>query len=236
MKIIIYFILFVMFFSINSVSSATRQIDSSILTHKIYNFFKKEKFFKDFREDSIDILIRTPLKKKIYCEKPILSLVSYIRNSNIVDLMLTCNKKKYYLTVEIQSVGKYIVANKYIPHGTKIQASDLKILTGRLDQLPHHTYRRKKDVIGRVNSRDIFPLQPITTFMIHPVWLVRVNQQVKIIIQGKNFTISSEAKSLNNGSENEMVRVKTNTGKIIQGIVNKKGEVIIFFKKYVFFD
>ncbi|WAI11535.1 MAG: flagellar basal body P-ring formation chaperone FlgA [Buchnera aphidicola (Macrosiphum albifrons)] len=224
MKMMIYFFLLFISFAVNSTSSNMQKFNFFDLSKQLNIFFKKE---YPFNKDNISIIIRTPLKKNTYCKKPVFSLLRNIHTLGLIDVLLTCNQEHYYLKVEIQLEGEYIVANRLIPRGTKITESDLKILIGRLDMLPNNTYRKKKDVINRINLRDFFPLQPITSFMTRPFWLVTVNQQVKVIINDKNFMIASEAKSLSNGSKNDIIRVKTKTGKIIYGVINKNGEVLV---------
>ncbi|AEO08684.1 flagella basal-body P-ring formation protein FlgA precursor [Buchnera aphidicola str. Ak (Acyrthosiphon kondoi)] len=224
MKVMIYFFLLFISFTVSSVSFAVQKFNFFNVTKQLNDFFKKE---YPFNKDDISIILRTPLKKNISCKKPIFSLVSNFHTLGLMDVLLICNKKHYYLTVEIQAKGEYIAANRKIPRGTKIQESDLKILTGRLDILPNNTYRKKKDVINRINLCDFSPLQPITSFMTRPFWLVKVNQQVTVIINGNNFSVVSKAKSLSNGSKNENIRVKTKNGKIINGIINEKGEIIV---------
>ncbi|QCI17730.1 flagellar basal body P-ring formation protein FlgA [Buchnera aphidicola (Acyrthosiphon lactucae)] len=223
MNMIIYFFLLFISLTVNSVNATGQKINFFDLTKQLNIFFKKE---YSSNRDNINIIVRTPLKKNIYCKKPVFSLLSNVHTLGLIDVLLTCNQKRYYLKVEIQSEGEYIIANRKIPRGTKIKESDLKILIGRLDILPNNTYRKKKDVINRINLRDIFPLQPITSFMTRPFWLVKINQQVTVIINGNNFTIVSKAKSLSNGAENENIRVKTKNGKIINGIINENGEVV----------
>ncbi|CAL4326395.1 flagellar basal body P-ring formation chaperone FlgA [Buchnera aphidicola] len=215
-KIMLCFFLFFLSFKVNS----------SSLTDQLSNFFKKEYPFEK-NSININVILRTRLKKNIYCKKPFFSVPSNFRYLGLVDVLLTCDKRHYYLQVELQTKGEYIVANRKIPRGTKIQKSDLKILIGRLDILPNNTYLKKEDVINKVTLRDIFPLQPITSFMTRPFWLVHINQNVVIIIHEENFTISSTAISLSNGAENQEIRVKTKNGKILTGIVNKNREVII---------
>ncbi|QCI16257.1 flagellar basal body P-ring formation protein FlgA [Buchnera aphidicola (Artemisaphis artemisicola)] len=215
MKIIIYFFLLFLTFHVNAIT----------LTNQLNNFLKKE---YPFKKDIISIIIRTPLKKNIYCEKPVFSILNNINYIGLKDVLLTCIKKHYYLKIEIHAKGEYIVANRNIPRGTKIKESDLKVLIGRIDLLPSYTYRRKQDVINRVNLRDILPFQVITSLITRPFWIVKIHQQVTVIIHSNNFTIFSKAKSLSNGSENDTIRIKTKTGKIITGTINKSGEVIVF--------
>ncbi|WP_261979670.1 flagellar basal body P-ring formation chaperone FlgA [Buchnera aphidicola] len=200
------------------------KVNAISLTDQLIHFFKKE---YPIKKDHIHVIIRTQLKKNIYCKKPFFSVPSNFRYLGLVDVLLTCNQRHYYLQVELQTKGEYIVAKRKILRGTKIQISDLKMLIGRLDTLPKNTYFKKEDVIDKVSLRDIFPLQPITSFMIRPFWLVKVNQKVIIIIHEENFTISSTAISLNNGAENDKIRVKTKNGQILTGIINKNKEVIV---------
>ncbi|QCI25788.1 flagellar basal body P-ring formation protein FlgA [Buchnera aphidicola (Sitobion avenae)] len=224
MKMIIYLFLLFTSFTVNSIGTTVQKFNFFDLTRQL-NIFLKQQYPSN--KDHISIILRTPLKKNISCKKPIFSLLNNFRKLGLIDVLLTCNKQYYYLTVEIQSEGEYIAANRKIPRGTIIKESDLKVLIGRLDKLPNNTFRNKKDVINRVNLRDFLPLQPITSLMTHPFWMVKVNQQVTVIIDGHNFTIFSRAKSLSNGAIHENIRVQTKTGKIINGIINKNGEVIV---------
>lgn len=223
-KMIIYLFLLFTSFTVNSIGTTVQKFNFFDLTRQL-NIFLKQQYPSN--KDHISIILRTPLKKNISCKKPIFSLLNNFRKLGLIDVLLTCNKQYYYLTVEIQSEGEYIAANRKIPRGTIIKESDLKVLIGRLDKLPNNTFRNKKDVINRVNLRDFLPLQPITSLMTHPFWMVKVNQQVTVIIDGHNFTIFSRAKSLSNGAIHENIRVQTKTGKIINGIINKNGEVIV---------
>ncbi|MCU4136895.1 flagellar basal body P-ring formation chaperone FlgA [Buchnera aphidicola (Sitobion miscanthi)] len=224
MKMIIYLFLLFTSFTVNSIGTTVQKFNFFDLTQQL-NIFLKQQYPSN--KDHISIILRTPLKKNISCKKPIFSLLNNFRKLGLIDVLLTCNKQYYYLTVEIQSEGEYIAANRKIPRGTIIKESDLKVLIGRLDKLPNNTFRNKKDVINRVNLRDFLPLQPITSLMTHPFWIIKVNQQVTVIINGHNFTIFSRAKSLSNGAIHENIRVQTKTGKIINGIINQNGEVIV---------
>nr|WP_254301601.1 flagellar basal body P-ring formation chaperone FlgA [Buchnera aphidicola] len=223
-KMIIYLFLLFTSFTVNSIGTTVQKFNFFDLTQQL-NIFLKQQYPSN--KDHISIILRTPLKKNISCKKPIFSLLNNFRKLGLIDVLLTCNKQYYYLTVEIQSEGEYIAANRKIPRGTIIKESDLKVLIGRLDKLPNNTFRNKKDVINRVNLRDFLPLQPITSLMTHPFWIIKVNQQVTVIINGHNFTIFSRAKSLSNGAIHENIRVQTKTGKIINGIINQNGEVIV---------
>ncbi|WP_261979614.1 flagellar basal body P-ring formation chaperone FlgA [Buchnera aphidicola] len=216
MKLIKTIIFFLLFF-------LTCTSNAHNLTEKLNDFFKKTFPHKK----NVTVIIRTPLKKNFFCEKPVFSFPNNLNRLGLTHILLICGKKHHYLKVEFQQKGKYIVANRKIPRGTKITESDLKVEIGQLENLPYNTCIHKKDVINKVNLRDIFPLQPITSFIIRPFWTVRINQSIKIIIRGENFFISSQATSLSNGSENERIRIKTKNGKIITGIVNKNGEVIV---------
>ncbi|WP_422667254.1 flagellar basal body P-ring formation chaperone FlgA [Buchnera aphidicola] len=145
-----------------------------------------------------------------------------------MDILLTCDTFTKHLKTEVQVTGKYIVANRFLPRGTYISKSDLKIISGRLDILPYQTYFNEKDVIKKIALKNIFPLQSITSFMIRPFWLVHINQKVTIIIIGTNFKIISKGTALKNGANNELVPIKMSNNHIIHGLVNKYGNVVIY--------
>lgn len=200
------------------------ELNAYNLVNQLNDFFKKEYFLKTKK---ITVIIHTPLKKKLVCEKPLFSLVNNIHDFGLVDVILMCGNQKQYLQVELQVEGEYIIARKKISRGTKISEKDLRSIVGRLDVLPHGTYFNKKNVINRISLRDIFPFQPITSFITRPCWLVKNNQQVIIKFKGVNFEIDSIGKSLNNGNKKEKIRVKIKSGKILTGIINKHGEVVV---------
>lgn len=213
MKIIIYF--FAFFFSF--------KVYSNPLSDQLKDFLKNKYSIKK----NVHIIIRNGLKKNTFCKNPHFSVLNNFHSINFIDILLDCENKHHFLKIELQEKGEYIVAKRKIPRGTKIQESDLKIVKGRIDKLPINAYLNKKDVVNRVNLRDIFPLQPITSFITRPFWLVRVNQKITIIIQNKNFLVFSTGTSLTNSAANQKARIKTKNGNIIIGTVNKNGEVIV---------
>ncbi|CAL4323391.1 flagellar basal body P-ring formation chaperone FlgA [Buchnera aphidicola] len=215
----IFFYLFISFLSFQPFN-----VHAWNLVDELNNFFKKEYFLKT---RNIKVIIHTPLKKKLICEKPVFSLVNNIHDFGLIDIILMCGSQKQYLQIELQVEGEYIIAKKKISRGTKIAERDLKSIVGRLDVLPRGTYFNKKDVINRVNLRDIFPFQPITSFITRPCWLIKNNQQVTVKLQGKNFEIILIGKSLNHGNRREKIRVKIKSGKILTGIISKRGEVVV---------
>ncbi|WP_295164393.1 flagellar basal body P-ring formation chaperone FlgA [uncultured Buchnera sp.] len=221
MKLIkIFFCLFIFFLSFKSFKA-----NAYNLSDQLNDFFKKEYTLKT---KNIKTIIHTPLKKKILCKKPIFSLVNNNHNFGIVDIILICGAQHQYLQVELQVEGEYIIAKKKIPRGTRIRDGDLKKMVGRLDTLPRSTYLNKKDVINRVNLRDIFPFQPITSFMTRPYWLVKINQQVTVKMKGIDFEVVFLGKALSNGVKKQKIRVQIKNGKVLTGMIDKNGEVIVF--------
>lgn len=219
MKLIKFFLfIFFLFFKCFSL------VYASDLTNQLIHFFHKEYHIE---EKSIKILTYIPFKKNQFCKNPIFSLMDNVHRFGWINLVFICGSENKYLKVKLQVKGKYVIANKKIVRGTKIKESDLKIKMGFLDALPNGTYFNIKDAINRVNNRDIFPFQPITSFITHPLWLIKANQQVTIRINGLNFEIISIGKALDNGSNREIIRVRMNNGKVIKGIVDSNREVII---------
>ncbi|AAM67878.1 flagellar basal body P-ring formation chaperone FlgA [Buchnera aphidicola] len=221
MKLIkIFFCLFIFFLFFKSFKATAYN-----LSDQLNNFFKKEYSLKT---KNIKTIIHTPLKKNFFCKKPVFSLVNNLHNFGIIDIILICGSQHKYLQVELQAEGEYVIAKKKILRGTKIRGDDLIKVVGRLDTLPRGAYLNEKDLINRVNLRDIFPFQPITSFMTRPYWLVKMNQLVTVKMKGVDFEVIFVGKSLSNGAERQKIRVQLKNGKVLTGVINNNSEVIVF--------
>ncbi|QIQ41358.1 MAG: flagellar basal body P-ring formation protein FlgA [Buchnera aphidicola (Aphis urticata)] len=216
MKLLKFFFILLFFLSF--------KINSNDLTNHLNEFFKQE---YSLNPKNFKILIRTPFKKNQICKKPYFLLSNHFYNFSLFDMLYICGKQHQFLKLELQVKGHYIVAKNKIVRGTKISESDLKVIFGRLDKLPHGTYLNKKDVINRVNLRDILPLQPITSFITRTFWIVTLNKEVTIKFEGKNFEIITTGKALGNGGIKEKIRVQIKDRKIVTGTINGNGEVIV---------
>lgn len=216
MKLVKFFFVFLFFLSF--------KINANHLIDHLNKFFQEE---YSLNKNSFKVIILTPLIKKQICQKPYFLLSNNCHNFGACDVLYVCGKTRQFLKLELQVTGKYIIAKKRIFRGTKISESDVKVIIGRLDKLPKGIYLNKEDVINRVNLRDILPLQPITSYMTRIFWIVKSNQEVTVKFKGNNFEIITVGKALSNGGIKEKINVKIKHGKIITGIINQHGEVIV---------
>ncbi|QCI17154.1 flagellar basal body P-ring formation protein FlgA [Buchnera aphidicola (Aphis helianthi)] len=216
MKLVKFFFILLLFLSF--------KINANDYISHLNKFFKKE---YSLDTNNFKILIHTPLKQNQICKKPHFLLANNFDHFGLFNILYICGPQFQHLQLALQVQGKYIVANKTIFRGTKIVESDLKTIMGRLDRLPNGTYLHKKDVINKVNIRDILPFEPITSFMTRVFWTIKVNQKVTIRVKGTSFEIISTGKALSNGGIKEIIRVKMNNGKIVTGTINTDGEVIV---------
>ncbi|ALD15279.1 flagellar basal body P-ring biosynthesis protein FlgA [Buchnera aphidicola (Aphis glycines)] len=200
------------------------KISADDLINHLNKFFKKE---YSLNTKNFKILFHVPLKTNQVCKKPYFLLSNHFHNARLFDILYICGHQHRFLKLELQVQGQYIVAKKKIFRGTKISESDLKSITGSLNNLPNGTYLNKQDVINRVNLRDIFPFQPITSFMTRAFWVIRLNKEVTIKFKGNNFEIITTGKALDNGGINEKIRIQIKSGKIFTGIINNDREVIV---------
>lgn len=211
-KIIVYFLFFLSF-----------KVNSTIFSDHIGCDFKKGYLVNKSNTNKITF---TSLKDNILYNPA--RFLLFNNAFNLKDTHLEINDLIHHpLQKKMPIKVKYITVNKIIPRGTKIYASDLKVVLGCSNNLPYNTYYNKKEIINRISLRDIYPLQPITPFMIQPFWLIKVNQPVVLIIKGIYFKIISQGKSLKNAIINDIISVKTDAGTILTGIVNERGEVIV---------
>lgn len=187
-------------------------------------FFKRE---YSFNINNFRIIMDNSFTRKQICKKSSFLLSHNFYHFGLFDILYICGKQHEHLKIKLEAIGKYVVANKKIIRGTKINKSDLIRITGRLDKLPNGTYLEKKDVINRINVRDILPFQPITSFITHKFWIIKINQKVTIKFKGVNFEIITIGRALENGSIKEKIRVQIENGKVVSGVINEIGEIVV---------
>ncbi|MFE8104371.1 flagellar basal body P-ring formation chaperone FlgA [Brenneria goodwinii] len=175
----------------------------------------------------IDVQIKTPTNALPDCETPQFALPSRNRVWGNLSIRMTCGTDKYFVQTSIQVTGDYLVAARPISPKQTINEKDVKWQRGRLDALTSPPVTDLDRVLGSVSQRMIGAGLPLQAKMIRQPWLVKSGQTVQVIASGDGFNISSEGKVMNNALLNDKVRVRMNSGQIVNGLVAADGTVKI---------
>jgi flagella basal body P-ring formation protein FlgA len=109
-----------------------------------------------------------------------------------------------------------------------IRGRDIEMARLRADQVGP-THINDPDKLVDKSARRVLPAgQPVRVSDISAPILVPKNSMVNVKIASNRLSIVMQGKALEDGAEGEPVRVlNTRSNKIIQGVVNKSGEVVV---------
>ncbi|WP_340148041.1 flagellar basal body P-ring formation chaperone FlgA [Vreelandella nanhaiensis] len=134
-----------------------------------------------------------------------------------------------YLQAQVDVIGSYWVAQHNIERGTLITPDMLTQQSGNLSALPSQALIDEADIVGKVAQR---PIRSGSTFQTHSLQapaLVERGQRVTVIAQGSSFRVSREGEALEDGGQNDRIRVRFDTREIVTARVSGQGILVVDF-------
>lgn len=130
-----------------------------------------------------------------------------------------------YVAARVAVDITYYTAAREIEPGQMLSASDLVPREGDLATLPRTVITDPSQANGALALLRITAGLPLRTDMLRSASSVVIGQTVKVVAEGTNFTISAEGSALNTAAPGQQVRVRTEGGQIITGVVKDSGTV-----------
>ena len=145
------------------------------------------------------------------------------------NLELRCNKLAwtYNLAIRVRVMGDYVVANRYLQYGAKLDKGDLNVVRGDLSELPDDVLRTPKDAYGRMLTRSVQMGMKIGLNDLKEISVIAVGDPVRVLIQGQDFDVTGDGVAENAGMLGDTVRVKLYDGQVISGKVQSQGVVVV---------
>ncbi|MEA9392608.1 flagellar basal body P-ring formation chaperone FlgA [Acerihabitans sp. TG2] len=178
---------------------------------------------------SLLVVIKTPLNRQLHCEHPQFSLPSRNRIWGMLSIAMVCNGNKRYLQADVQVTDRYLVAARFIGAHQMLTEQDIAWRTGRLDMLNTLPLNDMSLALGSVSERTLGSGQPLTSAMLRRAWLVKTGQMVRVTAQGDGFSVQSTGKAMNNAAINDQIRVRLDSGQIVNGQLMANGDVDVVF-------
>lgn len=176
---------------------------------------------------SIDSRLKLPA-----CVSPTAFLPKNSRAWGKTTVGIRCDAPKpwtIYVSAHIRVHGEYVAAARSLPRGHVLSNSDLKMAKGELTALPPKTLTKPAQALGRTVARTMYPGAPIRQDALKLKRAVRQGQTVRLVSSGPGFRITSEGKAQNNAAAGQLVRVRTRTGQIVNGIADSGGMVRVMY-------
>jgi flagella basal body P-ring formation protein FlgA len=130
-----------------------------------------------------------------------------------------------FVPVHVTVTTTLLVTSRPLPQGTVMATNDFIGQTGELTQPSMLT--DPELVVGKVLRYSMGAGQVLKQEMLRDPYTVTEGQSVPIVVEGQGFKARSEGKALNNAAQGQNVQVRTSSGRVVSGIANANGEVVI---------
>lgn len=132
-----------------------------------------------------------------------------------------------YLPVTLRIMAPVVVAARALPMGRALALEDLMTREADLGQMPVAVALEPQQVVGRITTLGLPAGQPLRLDLLRAPNVVLQGQSVLLVAQGSGFRISAEGKALANAADGQVIQVRTESGRSIQGLAREGGIVEI---------
>lgn len=132
-----------------------------------------------------------------------------------------------YMPVQIRVTGNYVVTARALNPGQALRPEDLLLQSGDLTALPAGILTDREQGVGKVLRNALGGGQPLRSDMLIAPFVIQQGQDVRLVTQGRGFSISNEGKALNNAAEGQVARARTDNGQTVSGIARPGGIIEI---------
>lgn len=130
-----------------------------------------------------------------------------------------------FVPVQIQTRVSLLVSTQSLPAGHVLSESDLHYQT--LDITQTGGILDKQNALGKVLRVGISAGQVLKEDMLHAPFSVTQGQTVQLVARGEHFDIRSVGVALNNASAGQIVKIRSDAGKVVSGLARASGVVEI---------
>lgn len=132
-----------------------------------------------------------------------------------------------YMPVQIRIIGNYVVTARALNPGLPLNRDDLALHSGDLTTLPTGILTEREQGVGKTLRSALTGGQPVRSDMLVAPFVVQQGQDVRLVTQGRGFSVTNEGKALNNASEGQVARARTANGQTVSGIARPGGIIEI---------
>ncbi|HTH45783.1 MAG TPA: flagellar basal body P-ring formation chaperone FlgA [Oxalicibacterium sp.] len=130
-----------------------------------------------------------------------------------------------YVSATVKVFGEYIAAAAPLAQGQTIDQADIGKVKGDLSALPAGVITDATEAIGRTAAATIPLGAPLRQDALRNQRAIQQGQGVRVVVNGPGFSVTSDAKALNNANEGQLTQVRTPNGQVISGIAKLGGIV-----------
>jgi flagellar basal body P-ring formation protein FlgA len=125
-----------------------------------------------------------------------------------------------FVPLHVRIYGPVLVAARALPAGKVLDADDYRVAELELTREQPGMVASAEELRDRVTARPVAAGQPLRgdSFRVRPV--LAPGDIVRVVHQGSGFTVSTEGKALGTATAGQVVRVQTESGRVVSGVAS----------------
>lgn len=132
-----------------------------------------------------------------------------------------------YIGFRMLLSGPALVARRDLPARTVLTADDVEVRDIDYERPPAAYLNDMRLVLGSRVDHYIAAGQPLPAEGLSRPPVVNAGQRVRVVVRGVGFSINQSGAALNTAAAGEQVRIKIRSGRIVHGIAQDDGSVLV---------
>lgn len=132
-----------------------------------------------------------------------------------------------YLDFRLRLSGPALVARRDLPARALLGSNDLELRSIDFEQPPSAYLSAPRLAIGMRTAQQVRSGEPLLAAWLSRPPAINAGQRVRIFLRGDGFSVNQDGTALNTAATGEVVRTKTRSGRIVEGIAQDDGSVMV---------
>jgi len=128
-----------------------------------------------------------------------------------------------YIQATVNVVADYVAAAVPLAQGAPVEAGQLVMMKGDIAAMPNGIITDMAQAIGRTPTASLPAGTPLRMDTLKSKPVVQQGQTVRLVSKGTNFSVSSEARAINNAGEGQVAQARTGSGTLVSGTARAGG-------------
>lgn len=128
-----------------------------------------------------------------------------------------------YIQATVHVMADYVAAAVPLAQGQPVDATQLVMMKGDIAAMPNGIITDMAQAIGRTPTASLQAGMPLRLDTLRSRPVVQQGQAVRLVSKGANFSVSAEAKAINNAGEGQVAQARTQSGTVVSGTARAGG-------------
>lgn len=130
-----------------------------------------------------------------------------------------------YVQTEVKVMADVLHVTQPVARGHSLSIGDISSQQVNLTRMPEGVFTDPAQVIGKIATNNISSGQPLRQQMLRDPYIILRGQKVKLVAQGRSFSVTSEGQALADAAIGQVVQVRNQSGRIISGLARQNSIV-----------